>query len=113
MEYKTHLNCCHFFNSAIYTYMATITTIKGEWIKEGSHYINPLYEFTLIMANRKHPTENKPNRYILIKHPDKKVEYLSGLFSTLTDGVYRIDYRGKNYTIEHLDTTHLFIKPTK
>lgn len=93
--------------------MASITTIKGNWIKEGSYYTNPSYDFALIMANRKHQTENKPDRYILIKHPDKKIEYLSGLFTTLTDGVYRIDYKGKNYTIEHLNTTHLLIKPTK
>jgi hypothetical protein len=88
-------------------------TISGNWFKDGNHYTNTKFNFSIVLATRKHPTENKPNRYALIKHPEGKPEYLSGLYPTQTEGVFKIDYQGKKYTIEQISTTQLFIKPRK
>ena len=93
--------------------MALYKSIKGNWLKDGNYYTNSNHKFVLVLASRKHQTENKPDKYILIKHPDKKVEYLSGLYPTQTDGVYKIDFKGKNYTFEHLNSTQAIIKPRK
>ena len=113
IPYQKPNKLCQQSYLVIYKYMATNTTIQGNWVKDGSYYTNSKHKFVLVMATRKHQTENKPNKYILIKHPDNKPEYLSGLFPTQTDGVYKIDYKGKKYTFEHLNTTQVLIKPRK
>jgi hypothetical protein len=94
----------------IYRYMAVVKTLQGTWVKEGSSYTSAAHQFVLVMATRKHQTENKPSRYMVIKYPEDKPKYLSGLYPTLTQGVYRIDYQGKKYTLEFLNSTHLLIK---
>lgn len=93
----------------IYRYMGHIT-LQGNWIKKGTYYTSPQHRFSLIITERKYPTENKPNKYILIKYPIGKIEYLSGLFPSATEGVYRIDFQGKKYTFEFLNTTQALIK---
>jgi hypothetical protein len=94
----------------IYRYMAVAKTLQGTWVKEGSSYASSTHQFTLVMAERKKATENKPSRYMVIKYPDVKPQYLSGLYPTLTQGVYRIDYQGKKYTLEFLNSTQVLIK---
>lgn len=97
----------------IYTYMRQTTQLHGNWVKDGNFYTNRKYNFILVLASRKYKTENKPDKYILIKHQDNKPEYLSGLFPTQTQGIYKIDYKGKRYTFQYLDTTNIIIKLIK
>ena len=79
--------------------------ILGEWCKDSNEYINKNSNVKLLIVNRKHQTENKPTRYILIKHQTEQREYLSGIFPTDENNKFRIDYKGKNYIVTFTENT--------
>ena len=79
-------------------------SLLGVWSKNGNEYQKPLTAIKLLIVDRKHKTENKPTRYILIKHETEQREYLSGMFPTEESNKYRIDYKGKNYIITFTDS---------
>jgi len=90
--------------------MKQTANLKGQWTKQGSEYQNPEQPFTLIMAHRKHHRGNKTLQYLLIKEGNN-TRYLSGLYPTKTEGVFRLDYNGKDYTFEELTSKQALIKP--
>jgi len=94
----------------IYKYMAVAKSLQGTWVKEGSFYASSTHQFNLVIAERKKVTLNKTKQFMVVQYPDVKPQYLSGLYPTLTQGVFRIDYQGKRYTLEFLNSTHLLIK---
>lgn len=79
--------------------------LLGEWNKTTNEYINENSNVKLLIVNRKYLTENKPHRYILIKHKTEKREYLSGIFPTNETNKYKIDYKGKNYIVTFTEST--------
>ena len=79
--------------------------LLGQWVKDANEYINNNSNVTLLIVNRKHPTENKPTRYALIKHPTQQREYLSGIYPTDDIDKFRIDYKGKNYIVTFTENT--------
>ena len=79
--------------------------LLGSWCKVANEYVNNNSNVKLLIVNRKHQTENKPTRYILIKHPTEQREYLSGIFPTDENNKFRIDYKGKNYIVTFTENT--------
>lgn len=77
----------------------------GVWTKSNNEFIKKDCDFRLLVLNRKHQTENKPIRYILIKHQTQQIEYLSGIFPTDENNKFRIDYKGKNYIVTFTENT--------
>lgn len=90
--------------------MAVAKSLQGTWLKDGSSYASEVHQFTLVIAQRKKVTLNKTKQFLVVQYPDVKPQYLSSLYPTLTQGVFRIDYQGKRYTLEFLNSTHLLIK---
>jgi hypothetical protein len=83
--------------------------LKGNWLKDGNHYKNEKQNFTLILTSRKHPTENKPNKYIIIQYPNEKPMYVSGLFPTKKEGIFKLDYKGIKYQLQYVNPTEFHI----
>lgn len=83
----------------------TASNIKGTWVKTGTEYVSKNHGFSIVIGNRKHPKENKPNRYLLIKYSKSKFEYLSGLYPLKDNTSYHIDWADKNYQLTFTNDT--------
>jgi hypothetical protein len=75
-----------------------MTNLKGKYQISKSNLINASQ--TLIIAERKKPEINKPKRYLLLKAPQNKFEYVSSLYPS-KEGVncFEIDYKGVKYML--------------
>ena len=77
--------------------MLTKLNIVGHYPIRGKQLI--AQDYKLIILERKKTTPSKPKNYILAKLNTGETEYISSMYSTTQDGVFKIDYLGQEYTL--------------
>lgn len=63
----------------------------------------------LLLLNRKNTTSKKTSQYLL-DVTEKKAEYISSLYATPTQDVFRLEYLGVEYTLDLTDKSKAVIE---
>ena len=82
-----------------------IIQFSGNYTRQGKEFFNSDTNTTLIIAERKTTSPNKPPYFLLRKLANNKRLYVSSLYP-VTDSEYYFDYQGMKYKI-NLDKTNI------
>lgn len=86
--------------------MSKITQIEGQYQIKGNTLSNPKHKF--LVVQRQKATQKKSKTYLLHVDIKGKREYVSSLYTTSTDKVFKFDYYGKEYRLR-LDSNPLIL----
>lgn len=86
--------------------MPKITQIEGQYQIKGNTLSNPNHKF--LVVQRLKPTKKKGKSFLLHVDIKGKREYISSLYTTSTDNLFKFDYYGKEYRLR-LDNNPLIL----
>jgi hypothetical protein len=81
--------------------MPKITQIEGHYQIKGNTLSNTKHKF--LVVQRENPTKKKGKSFLLHVDIKGKREYVSSLYSTTTDNLFKFDYYGKEYRLVLID----------
>ena len=81
--------------------MPKITQLEGKYQKKGNTLFNSEHKF--LVVERQNSTPKKGKNFLLHVDTKGKREYISSLYTTTTDNLFKFDYYGKEYRLELSD----------
>jgi hypothetical protein len=87
--------------------MSKITNLVGKYQIKGSTLSNPIHKF--LVVQRKATTQKKGKNFLLHVDTKGKREYISSLYTTTADNLFKFDYYGKEYRLELTDNPSIAI----
>ena len=81
--------------------MPKISLIEGKYQIKGNTLSNSEHKF--LVVERQSTTPKKGKNFLLHVDTKGKREYISSLYTTSTDNLFKFDYYGKEYRLELSD----------